>query len=85
MLAHSGLVAPCLSGKRDPNSSAALLEQLQLFEMEHEGKPSVVARVLKRIAEDPSFEAALEAGLVSGQVQLPLPRPCGACCVCMCT
>merc|ERR1712137_585664 len=44
-----------------------LLEQLQLFEMEHEGQPAVVARVFKLIAEDASFGVAIEAGLNSGR------------------
>ena len=51
------------SGRRDPNTSAALLESLQLFEMEHEAQPQVVARVFKLIAEDAQLEATLRDGL----------------------
>ena len=51
------------SGRRDPNTSAALLESLQLFEMAHEAQPQVVARVFKLIAEDAQLEATLRDGL----------------------
>jgi len=59
-------VASVKGGARDPNRQAALLEQLQLFEMEHEAQPQVVARVFTLIAQDGDFGRALEVGLATG-------------------
>ena len=51
------------SAAPDPNVSAALLEQVQLFEMEHEASPRTVARVYKTLAEDATFARTLDRAL----------------------
>ena len=51
------------SAAPDPNVSAALLEQVQLFEMEHEASPRTVARVYKTLAEDATFARTLDRAI----------------------
>lgn len=51
------------SSASDANASAALLERLQCFEMEHEGQPAVLKRVYSMIATDPTLCAQLDAAL----------------------
>ena len=51
------------SAAPDPNVSAALLEQVQLFEMEHEASPRTVARVFKLLAEDATFARTLDRAI----------------------
>lgn len=57
----------------DPNASAALLERVEIFEMELEGQPHVIKRVYRMIVEEASFAALLEASLASS---LEWPRDC---------
>lgn len=44
----------------DPNSSAAVMEMVQLFEMEHESSPALIRRVYKMIAEDKNLGAKMQ-------------------------
>lgn len=47
----------------DANASAAVLETVQLFEMEHEGQPAVIKRVYRMIAEDASLASRIDLAL----------------------
>jgi len=47
----------------DPNVSAALLEQVQFFEMENESNPRTVQRVFKLLAEDAAFCKTLDGAI----------------------
>ena len=58
-----GFIRTVSSSTHDANASAAVLETIQLFEMEHEGQPSVIRRVYKMIAEDAELGAQIDAAL----------------------
>lgn len=55
------------SSTGDPNTSAAVLETIQLFEMEHEAEPAVIRRVYKMIAEDDELGRKIDEALKSAQ------------------
>jgi len=50
----------------DANASAALLEELQLFEMQHDGQPTLIKRVFGLIAVDPHLCSKLDGALKGG-------------------
>jgi len=51
------------SSASDANASAALLERLQCFEMEHDGQPAVIKRVFSLIATDKTLCTQLDVAL----------------------
>ena len=59
----STFVASVESSAADTQASAALLERLQFFEMEHDGQPAVVKRVCGMIATDAALCAKLDSAL----------------------
>lgn len=63
----SDFISTVSSSTGDANASAAVLETIQLFEMEHEGQPAVIKRVYKMIAEDPVLSASIDGALKQGK------------------
>lgn len=53
------------SSTGDPQASAAVLEAIQLFEMEHEGMPSVIKRVYAMVADDTNLAAQLDTAVTN--------------------
>jgi hypothetical protein len=58
-----GFIRTVSSSTHDANASAAVLEMIQLFEMEHEGQPRFIRCVYKTIAEDAELGAHVDAAL----------------------
>ena len=57
----------------DPNASAALLERVEIFEMELESQPQVIKRVYRMVIEEASFSELLDGALAETS---DWPRDC---------